>query len=61
MQDRWAIEDINGIDVQDLAPPMIVAKAGQKYVKGYALFFAQHMNDNTNEMYSRAIRAFFSI
>ena len=60
MQDRWAIEDINGIDVQDLAPPMIVAKAGQKYVKGYALFFAQHMNDNTNDMYSRAIRAFFS-
>jgi len=28
-------------------------------VKGYAAFFSQHINNNTNEQYSRAIRAFF--
>jgi len=37
-----------------------VSKAGQNYVKGYATFFSQHFNDNTNEQYSRAIRAFFN-
>lgn len=56
--DKWAIEDFSDLDVADLTPSPIIEKAGENWTQGYAMFFARHMNDNTNEQYSRPLRAF---